>query len=292
METKNATTNLVASDKEFYATVKKVPTQSVLNTEELGLMPYNNHVIVVTDPSTNQDILINFCSEGYGLLANSDFFPAFEEELNQHFNFASSYKHRNLCRFYINYTLEDKFVSIGKKQDVLYPVISIIHSYDGELGFKVLFGFFRELTQSYIYGGSLSLDYSHTENLMEGVFDEMMDLLHEFVDTIDVSIDNFKMLTERPVLDAKARIAEIVNSVGFMKSFVDEIEGQLNVELVKSKLELNDWTIYCAINSILNNDSLLNAPIEVKIKQDQKFFSWIFSHDSTASVKKSKKVQK
>lgn len=87
---------------------------------------------------------LNYCSDRYELVPNSVIFPRIENDLNErNMKFSVAYHSIDNVRFYAKYILEDKNLAIGSGNDIVKPMISVNHSYNGLTKYSITFGYFR-----------------------------------------------------------------------------------------------------------------------------------------------------
>lgn len=242
----------------------------------------------------NEKTLLNACSERYELVKNEDIFLPVVQELEKHgIKFSQEYKIYNNARFFGNYQIKQNEVRIGGSNDVIFPQISVNHSYNGLTKYNILFGWFRlicsngltvpvEETKEF----NLSINGRHTAKLKESL-KELFEKLEYFVNNGNLITQSYKNLADRWVEKWEDRVIEVLNankitvidnkSFSTLNSIKDTIVTESN-KLYNSN-KVNDWLIYNGINQYIFKNDRNNAVPDIKQQQDQKVLNWIVKHN-------------
>lgn len=264
--------------KEIYSPVKLVDTVDILSNTDALLMPYNNKAVVVTKPD-GKDMVVNFCSDIYGLIPNTEIFPKIEEMLGQHFSYKASYKHWNFSKFYVDYEITGKETYIGKARfaDEVRPMIRIMHSYNGQLRYRAAMGFRRQVCINGLWGYVNDVDFvlKHTtENLVE-ILEKTIEGVVGFIDKVEEFKMNYELLTNVKVNLVEERVDQILEKVPlFPKRQRGEVINRINHEHSQG-LPLTDWLIYNGFNFQLNHNENIKSQDDQKMVLDRKIFEVI-----------------
>lgn len=239
------------------------------------------------------EVDLNYCSPRYALIPNKSLFPNIEKVLGENnVEYTVEYKHIDHVRFYAQYTITDKRFSyvMAGTSDVIQPMITVQHSYNGLTKYKIIFGYFRlvctngmTIPVAEMKKFNLVIEGKHTEIILKSV--ELLDeKLKFFVANADVIKREITAQYERLALnwidDVKARIEEVLEAAKIIAvshskfNTIDDIYNRIMVEADKPNLgyngRVNDWLIYNGINQYLNDDSRNIAVPEKRMEVDSK----------------------
>jgi len=262
--------------KEFYAPVSLIETDSLFKGAETTL-GYNDHCVVVHSPSQG-DIIVNFCSEGYGLIPTEDLFPPLEKELKKHCKFDATYQVLNHGRFYVEYNLKGMEYKIGKK-DAMSPILRIQHSYNSQIGYRVEFGFYRLICENGMWGIKFEAAETiyHTAGNIQIIIDQTMDSVDKFIEEAEDVKGQYEILGGRKIRNYKDRIKEVMEATKFYQ-VEEQIILRVETEKKEHKLPMTDWLVYNAFNYQLNHNKVLTAPPETKLKRDKEVFAYMLEN--------------
>lgn len=251
-----------------------------------------------TSTVEDNEIDLNYCSDIYRLVPNATIFPNIEEVLRHNeVEFTVEYKHINHVRFYANYTITDaRFAYVMRgTNDVIQPMITVQHSYNGLTVYKIIFGYFRlvctngmTIPVAEMKKFNLVIVGKHTETILKSV-DLLNDKLAYFIanaEQIKREISaQYERLANNWVSDVKARIEEVLEAVKIAMvanskyNTVNDIYNRIMVEADKENLgydgKVNDWLIYNGINQYLNDDSRNIAVPEKRMETDSKVLEFM-----------------
>lgn len=163
----------IKNREEIVLPVRMVPTTELMPEVLVTTDAHSSSVLVTKTEEDNQfDILVNTCSDGYGLLPIADFINPFEEQIN----IKDVLYRSNLSRFEISYVLEESF-KVGRKS--YNYLVKVVHSYDGSTSFKTFFGFVDSEGIEYFGGAGFDLNITHTENAVEDMIQKTIELSKE-----------------------------------------------------------------------------------------------------------------
>lgn len=258
----------------------------------------NDFESVVTGEIEGVEVDLNYCSRRYELVQNITIFPNIEKVLrDNNVEFTVEYKHINHVRFYAQYTITDKrfaYIMAGTN-DVIQPMITVQHSYNGLTKYKIIFGYFRlvctngmTIPVAEMKKFNLVIEGKHTEIIRKSV-DLLSEKLQYFVanaETIKREITaQYERLANNWITDVKARIEEVLEAAKIIatdnKKFntVNDIESRIMVEANKEGFgyngKVNDWLIYNGINQYLNDDTRNIAAPEKRMETDSKVLEYM-----------------
>lgn len=228
-----------AIEKAFFAPAKMVPTMDLLPNNLFN--SYNNSCVIVE--TSEGDKIVNFCSDGYALVHNSDLFPVIESKLNEEgFEFDVTRKVSLSSQFVVDYTLKGFEYQIGKnKNDIIIPAIKVQHSYNGKLSYSVSFGFYSVLRDNMIWGGGSNITLSHSAGNIEDIIDGTVEAMVQYIESFEETKSIFEGLYKAKVLNFEAKIEEVIENTGFFKVadlILEKIEGEKDF-----KTGNNEWAL-------------------------------------------------
>ncbi|MFW6220004.1 MAG: DUF932 domain-containing protein [bacterium] len=232
---------------------------------------------------------VNSCSDRYELIPNAEIFPTLEQILdNAGIEYTVKYSHINFARFYANYIIEDQKLAykVAGTSDIIKPMITVQHSYNGLTMYKIVFGYFRLVCSNGLTipvedmkAYNLSIVGRHTESVKRS-FDQLKNTLQHFTtnaDQISLAITaKFDTLAKNEVTNVTDRITEVLKNNSIVikdtKSFstVNYIQNVISSEIDLYGGVTNDWLIYNAINQYINDSKLNIKPPEKRAELDSK----------------------
>lgn len=265
----------MGNKKELYYPVEKIQAKEIL--PEIDYLSNNDHFILVQMPN-GRKLLVNNCSETYGLLSCQDIFPLFEEELKKIYDFESQYAHFNYSKFYIEYLIKYQEFLIGNKNDILEPKIKIHHSYDGQTKFHLYFGFCRKIDGNDLFGKIFEkpVMFKHTIKNLNLIVEESMESIKNFISKIEENVKDYSYLANICLeQDIEEYVLEISEAVSFPKNMIGGVIERIRLE--KNKSLLTCWLIYNGFLYQLKNYGGKMFE-ETKLKIDKKIFKYIINN--------------
>lgn len=240
--------------------------------------------------------LLNACSDRYELIPNSEIFLPVVEALNaKGIDFNASFEVFNNARFFGKFDLKDGGIKVAGTEDVIKPLISVNHSYNGLTKYNLLFGWFRficsngltvplEETKEF----NLSITGRHTEKIKKSL-EELMFKIEYFLDNKDLIAKPFEQMTDVWIEKWEDRVIEVLKATNInmidTKNFntLNSIKATIQAEAADDRVycdpnKVNDWLIYNGINQYLFKNERNNAVPDVKQATDQKVLNYIVSH--------------
>ena len=163
----------VKNREDIVLPVKMVPTIEIM--PNMATTDAHHSAVIVSKPlddGTEVDILVNTCSDSYGLLPIANFINPFEEAAK----IKSVIYRSNISRFEISYILEDTF-KVGRK--VYNYLVKVVHSYDGSTSFKTFFGFVDSDEVEYFGVQGFDLNITHTDSAVDDMIEKTIELTLE-----------------------------------------------------------------------------------------------------------------
>ena len=260
----------LTAEQEFYLPVKIVDTSTILKADNSIIMPYNQKAIIVERPEGPK--IVNFCSDVYGLVKNSEIFPKLEEMLNEKFIYKKHYRHSDNCVFWADYELQGKDLLIGHSKfvDEVKPCIRIMHSYNGSLRYKAVMGFKRQICSNgmwgYVYDTKFELRHS-SGNLVK-IFEQTLTGVDEFLSNAKTFKTVYDGMAKKVVGNYMERVELIINSTMFPKRQMSSVLDRIEKENKEHKIPVSDWLIYNAFNYQLNHNKEFTGDESYRMKID------------------------
>ena len=262
----------------LYLPVEKVPMGDLLpGYQHLSGLLY---AMVVTLASGEQKI-VNYCSEDYFLVENKTILPPFIKEVSKFFNVESYAKSRYGTRFYVDILLKQKELTMFK-DDIIYPAIRYVNSYDGSVKYHWEMLFFRQICKNGLKGfvNWDSVTKMHTpglENLTD--FSKVMEMTSLFLAEADTHFENYRYLQDQKVRRPGLRIEEVIDETDFPSSLQEDVAYRLEEETKEFGIsQVTDWLIYNAFNYQLNHAAEYKAKEEKKAKIDSQVFQYLLNY--------------
>jgi hypothetical protein len=263
---------------DIYFPVEKI------SVEELHGPDYEHpsgisHAIVVTKPDGVKRV-VQYCSDIYFLLPNSDIIPKLEEELSKFFKVRKEVRMNQWSRFFIDFILEDKSFAM-QGQDIVFPKLRTINSYDGAIRYHYQAGFYRQICANGMMGWEWDkgIKQMHTPKIgKETSFAAIMEMTSEFLAESSDVFEVYRELQDQPVKDWMLRIEEVTEETAFPVSLQEDVSDRMGHELDTLKVEANDWLIYNAFNYQLNHHDGLKAKQSKKDTFDQEVLGYLLKY--------------
>jgi hypothetical protein len=279
--------------KQMLFHVEKLPVSDVLNANtisstEYGIFGYLNG----NGARRGKPTLLNTCSKVYELVSNSVVFPKIERMLRKgKIKYSVDYKMVDFSRFYAEYKIETGGVSVGNKNDLIFPIIRVEHSYNGLLKYKITFGWFRLVCSNGLTvpvegkeAENFTIVGKHTKQIVQSL-ETLFDKISFFTKNASKYTEKFHIIAERSVEDWGARVAYVMETSGIGKRGLDQISEKIKEESEKLyNGKVSDWLIYNAFNYHIYNAKTKEgkdydtAP-NLRHDQDKKVFDTIFQSE-------------
>lgn len=263
---------------ESYFPVEKIPNPSLDGGVELpsGLQ----YAVQVTKPDGTKRI-VNYCSEIYRLVPNSEIIPLFLENVSKYYKARVEVKMRDWSKFFFDIIIEDKWVPI-LKNDPVFPKIRIINSYDGSYRYQYVGGLWRQICSNGlgIWENKSRIIKAHTPAIGEEIsFGKAMELISNLMADFNDHLEVYHELSETVVKNPANRIEEIIEETGFPSSLHKDVLGRLEEEKTQLQItEVTDWLIYNAFNYQLVHNEDLKAKENKKERMDQEVLDFLLSY--------------
>lgn len=261
---------------------------------------YSNDIFVYpTIKGKTTKLRVNSCSDRYELVQNSEIFPNVRQVLQLNgIQFTESYEMINYSRFYGKYVITDKRFAYrvqGSSNDIIQPMLSVQHSYNGLTKYKINLGYFRLICSNGLVipvkemkEYNLSIQGKHTKAIKES-FAKLDSTLKYFVNNaaqITSAITaKYDQLSGNMVTNIEDRITEVLNVInvkakkqsGEYSDIYNTVINTIDKERHQYNNKVNDWLIYNAVNAHLFNSDLKASP-ETQSEKDGKVFEYLLTH--------------
>lgn len=278
----NAITNDAVLDKMNESNLSKIlfPVEKVKTTD---LLPSYNTISeyshMVIGNINGQKTVLNACSDRYELVDNSSIFPVLTSLLlNANIDFST---HANInaekTQFTVDFRIKNNPIKMDNN-DLIFPQITVTHSYDGKLQYAVLFGYFRMICSNGMvipYKGTehlnLHIKGKHTTSILMS-FDTLIEKVNTFINRKEELLNPYVNLQANKVVNVQSRINDVFEKTG-IKNPADKAMNHIlqRIDFEKNDLgltQVNDWLIYNGFNHYINNTNKKN--FEVRTQLDQK----------------------
>lgn len=242
--------------KDLLIKVDKIPLSSILPGYKT---PSKFTHAIVVEPKRGDQRIVNFCSEDYTLIRNSEIIGRVEEGLQSKFDITAKYLHRGYAKFYMDYIIGNKAKKV-QKGDIVGAKIRVVNSYDGRLKFGYNFGLARLVCTN----GMTSLEQGskhsamHTPQVVnKDMVEQMISQTETFLDKLpDLLKPYHKLIAEKfpsNEADIIKRMIEISEDTKYPKRKIPDA-ARIAIEEAKAmKLEMSQWFIYQGMNNVLNH---------------------------------------
>lgn len=229
--------------------------------------------MIVTDPITQKDKIINAVSNRYGNLPNETFVHLIEERLNgAGIGFSRQSINRGNEAFAIDYILDDDSMHINVKsgKDKIKPMFRVLNSYNGSSKTEGHFGYFREVCSNGLHTASTKYNFSirHRGNMEEIIIPKIEELIANFMDNEYYSIhQKFEVLAEKPITDVEGFVKYTLGQTGLLKYSKSEknpddpsIGAQFIIDVINNEskelgTKPNLWLGYNAFNEYIHTQN-------------------------------------
>jgi hypothetical protein len=230
-------------------------------------------VVIVTDPLTQKDKIINAVSNKYGNLPNEKFVHLIEERLDgAGIGFIRQSINRNNEAFAIDYILSDDNMHVNIKggKDKIKPMMRVLNSYNGSSQTEGHFGFFREVCSNGLHTATDQLNFKirHRGNMEELVIPKIEDLIAAFMDNEYYSLhQKFEVLAEKHITDVEGFVKYTLGETGLLKYSKSEknpddpsIGAQFIIDVINNEAQQlgtkpNLWLGYNAFNEYIHTQN-------------------------------------
>jgi len=265
---------------EIYLPVEKVPVEDI-TIPGLEHPSGLSHAIVVTKPDGVRRV-VQYCSEIYYLVENSSIIPVFEKEISRFYQVEKKIRIDRWSRFFIDFILKDKLVSIQDK-DPVFPRIRLINSYDGSIKYHFQMGFWRLICSNGLMvpaGTIKEFKSMHTPKIgKETSFEEVLAMTSEFLAESNEAAEIYYELQDQPADDWMMRIEEVVEETAFPVSLQENVTERMGHELdLIPGAQPTDWLVYNAFNYQLNHNEDLKAKQSKKDGMDQEVLAYLLKY--------------
>lgn len=253
--------------------VTKQPIEKVIEGYT-AISEYDHFVI----GDFKQPKILNACSKKYQLIPNFDIIPLLMYILfdnNVSFDVKCAYND-NKTQFNImfKFNSNDNAITMANG-DVIFPQITVTHSYDGKLQYGLIFGFFRLICSNGLTVPVKGLEHlglttkgKHTTSIIES-FRNLVSKLGVFVANKDVLLLPYQTMQTTIVDNLNERILYVLEKAK-ISNVADKalihVQRVINGEMSQLGIERpTDWLIYNAVNHYTFNENKKNIEVRTKI---------------------------
>lgn len=265
---------------DIFFPVRKVPVDEIMPGYQhpSGI----NHAIVVNIPEGVERV-VQYCSELYTLIPNVDILVPFERELSKYYKIEKNIRMYHWSRFYIDFIIKEKGIKVGSKEDLIFPRVTLINSYDGSVKYNFMAGFFRLICSNGLMiseGDVKQIKSMHTPKIgAETSFEAVLEMVSGFMSVLEDTSEVYQELQDQSVKDWMERIEEVLENTKFPRTLHEDIQARMSLELDAHKgLEPTDWLVYNAFNYQLNHHEDLKAKQSKKDAMDQEVLEYLLKY--------------
>ncbi len=300
---------------EYPETLEYVPVSEIETFDELGglITPVQTLEPVMNTANSDykydifaypvfngvkQKIRVNSCSDRYELVPNVEIFPVIEQILSDKgIEYDVNYSMVNHAIFYVTYTINDPryLYSIEGTNDKVKPQITVMHSYNGLVKYKIIFGYFRlvctnglTIPVAEMSEFNLCIIGKHTKSILESLH-KLNDILQMFADNAEnvckKIVKKYDVLAKNIPASINTRIENALKEGGIisvdnkslntLQYIINKAENDANNVELGYNGTVNDWLIYNAINSYLFDSTLNMTAMEKQMEKDSKVFEYL-----------------
>lgn len=218
-----------------------------------------SHCIIATTEAG--DKIVQFCSENYVLLSNSELMIPLVEAVEKEHNLEIKASHANHSKFFVDFMYKDKSIKLEK--DSIFPRMRLYNSYDGSIRYSFGFGFHRLVCTNGlsvpIKGTGDTFKAMHTTAMGEGrALTKTMEAIEKFLKGAKLGVEGFRTLMEnkhKSIEEAIIRMAAVAKETEYPAKNIEAATARLQVEK-NMGYKLDDYLIYNAMNfAMYNNES-------------------------------------
>jgi hypothetical protein len=253
----------------------------LVNTEEAFGMKANNDVSkAVIANIKGENKILNVCSEKYCLVPNNEIFLPIEMALTEKgIKYEAKYNMVDNSKFYADYIIKEESMKISDGfNDTVYPKISVTHSYNGLLKYKISVGYFRMVCSNGLvipikdYENNFAKMGKHTEKLNNTLHEFFM-VFERFLNDTTTIGKEFQKLNDKVVFNISDRLNSVAEKTAYPVRLVDVANEIINKELTKYETPKTDLLIYNGMN-----EALMTADISMHPEFRTKIDSEVFQH--------------
>lgn len=247
---------------------------NLVDSESVFGMKANSEVskAVIADIKGEKRIL-NICSDRYCLIPNSEIFLPIEQKLTERgVKYEATYKMIDNSKFYADYIIKEESMKLSEGfNDTIFPKISVTHSYNGLLKYKISVGYYRLVCSNGLtvpitdYENNFAKVGKHTEKLNNTLHEFFMVFERFLNDTKDIA-KGFQAINDKIVFNISDRINSVAEKTAYPVRLVEVANEIVSKELAKFETPKTDLLVYNAMNeALMNSDSSMHPEFRTKI---------------------------
>ena len=264
--------------KSIFFPVEKIPTVDLLPGYEYP--SDSNHAVVITKPDGTKKV-VNFCSEDYQLVKNSEVVPAFLDEVSKFWDIDTQIRQNGWSQFFIDIIIKNdahKVVQVGE----VFPKIRMVNSYDGRIRYHFNMGFWRKVCSN---GLSIPLSENivirklHTPGITKVTeFSAVLQMTTEFISKADGFVELYRELTDQVLRNPQDRVKEVIEETKFPSSLEESVMERLQFESRLINTPINDWMVYNAFNYQLNHSEEVKTKEMKRVEVDEEIINYLLNY--------------
>ena len=240
---------------------------------------------VIGQTGENEETILNYCSDRYSLVKNSEIYPELEKLLSMHPKTKDFNRHvtnRNNVNFMVRYTFPTLETKINKNDSIMAG-FDVWNSYDGKRNFGGSIFEYRLICSNGMMGMAqlLKISNRHTEVVKEAV-ERMFIEAVSAIEAFEMQSAKYELLAQnKQQAQWEERLTTIAEKSGIVK-FHEEAKAIVRAEAKELyNGEVNDFLIYNALNNVTFDDTLNKKAYEVRVKTDEKVFNNLMAFINT-----------
>jgi hypothetical protein len=268
--------------------VAKIETKEILPIG-FNTTSDNSHAIVADIDGGKR--LLNVCSSRYELVHNSEIFtPIIDNIENTGIKYDIKVDQRDFRKFYLHINFMEHGFSVGDSKDLIFPRVTVTHSYDGTLKYCFIFGWFRLVCSNGLtlpveekQKQNFNIKGKHTASVRENLtlFFSKLDF---FLTNATLVKKSFDTMADKIVLNPSDRIEEVLRATKFItkadmtdrdRALIDYVINVGKQEQIALDVQFSDWLVYNGINRLIHDNSLNSRHPELRDREDEKVLEFM-----------------
>jgi hypothetical protein len=259
--------------------------------EKHGFKSISSTEFLIVAMIDNVKTILNACSDRYELVKNVDIFLAIENMLKKFgVEFTVVYRMLDYSVFEAEYFLPNISITLPGG-DKVHAMFRVSHSYNGQVKYKILFGFYRMVCSNGVVipvkGAEMHnvcIQGKHTEKILSSVSTLIESLNRFFSKSADWTY-RYAEMNDRKIEKWEDRIVAVLEATGINRGAKDgnfnAIVEKMNLELSGNRIPDNknrpsDWLVYNAVNEGYIYSPLNNLRPHMRTELDSDVINWLY----------------
>lgn len=276
---------------DLFFPIYEVSTQQLIdsngNVHDIQITGSAFKDILIKPNGVDTPIRINTVSNIYRILPNHKIFGEISKILDENgIKYTVKATHRDYHNFSVDYIFEDERIAITK-DDIIYPKMSVVNSYDGSQAFFYLFGYYRLVCSNGLVlpvVGTEKYNTKYKKKHFESLNNDFSNIINNYNEFILSKKQQYYIEMNDRVVKPEDRILEIFQKMDTYpsrntykrdenkKPFMlhEDLLADLHMELTNDGVKYNevtDWYVYNFLNSRLYADNKKNETTLFKLDQ-------------------------